>query len=92
VGGNCGIVVGAPYAEVLRSLRAIVGEMPILIPGVGAQGGDLVESVQAGMNANGTGIIINSSRETIYASSESDFASAARKVAEQLDVTIRSHA
>lgn len=91
-GGNCGIVVGAPYTENLRSLRAIVGDMPILIPGVGPQGGDLAMSVQVGLNAHGTGIIINSSRETIYASSESDFAPAARKVAEQLDATIRAQA
>ena len=64
-------------------MRAIVGEMPLLIPGIGAQGGDIDATVNAGSISNkpGTGMMINSSRAILYASSGTDFADAARKVA-----------
>ena len=77
--GNCGLVVGATYPEELASVRRIVGDMPILIPGIGAQGGDLEKTVQAGKNTRGQGMIINSSRGIIFASNGPDFAEAARR-------------
>lgn len=76
--GNCGLVVGATCPEELREIRERVGNMPILIPGVGAQGGDLNAAVKAGMDDNGRGIIVNSSRGVLYASNGKDFARAAR--------------
>jgi orotidine-5'-phosphate decarboxylase len=65
--GNCCLVVGATYPKELAEIRAIVGDMPLLIPGIGAQGGDLAATVKAGMNSKGNGMIINSSRGIIYA-------------------------
>lgn len=67
VNGNCGVIIGATYPEELRIVRGIVGDMPILIPGVGAQGGDIKAVVQAGKNSKGEGIIISSSRGIIFA-------------------------
>lgn len=77
--GNCGLVVGATYPEELAKVRAIAGLMPLLIPGIGAQGGDLEETVRAGKNSLGTGMIINSSRGIIFASRGGDFADVARR-------------
>jgi orotidine-5'-phosphate decarboxylase len=82
--GNCGLVVGATYPEELRTVRAIVPEMPILIPGIGAQAGDLELAVKHGVDTHGELAIINSSRQIIYASRGSDFAAAARSAAEKL--------
>jgi orotidine-5'-phosphate decarboxylase len=65
----------------LAEVRAIVGDMPLLVPGIGAQGGDIQSAVTAGRTANGTGLIINSSRAVLYASNGTDFAQAARSVA-----------
>ena len=62
-------------------MRSIVGDMPLLVPGIGAQGGDVVATVNAGATANGTGMMINSSRAILYASSGDDYAHAARNVA-----------
>lgn len=76
--GNCCLVVGATYPEELAEVRRIVGDMPILIPGIGAQGGDLEATVRAGRNSKNQGMIINSSRGIIFASKGSDFAEAAR--------------
>lgn len=76
--GNCLLVVGATYPEELAQVRKIVGDMPILIPGIGAQGGDVEKTVLAGRDSRGQGMIINSSRGIIYASSGPDFAEAAR--------------
>lgn len=67
--GNCAVVVGATYPKELEEVRAIVGDMPILIPGVGAQGGDVEATVKAGKDSRGWGIIISSSRGIIYADS-----------------------
>jgi orotidine-5'-phosphate decarboxylase len=82
--GNCAVVVGATYAEELRQVRAIVGDMPILIPGIGAQGGDIEATVRAGRDSRGQGMIINSARGIIYASSGDDFADAAAREARKL--------
>lgn len=65
-GENAGVVVGATYPEELKKVREIVGDMPILIPGIGAQGGDIAQSVKAGIDSNKQGIIINSSRAIIF--------------------------
>ena len=64
---NCGLVVGATYPDELREVRRIVGDMPILIPGIGAQGGDLEKTVQAGRDKYRKGMVINSSRGIIFA-------------------------
>jgi orotidine-5'-phosphate decarboxylase len=82
--GNCAVVVGATYPADLKRVRAIVGDMPILIPGIGAQGGEVEATVTAGKDSRGWGMIVNSSRSIIYASIEDDFAQAARKATEQL--------
>lgn len=82
--GNCGVVVGATYPEELKKVREIIGDMPILIPGVGAQGGDLEASVRNGINSKKQGIIITSSRSIIYAGAGADFAQTARSETEKL--------
>jgi orotidine-5'-phosphate decarboxylase len=81
--GQISLVVGATFPEEIAKVRAIVGDMPLLIPGIGAQGGDIDATVSAGKIAGkpGTGMIINSSRAILYASSGADFAKAAREVA-----------
>ncbi len=79
--GECGLVVGATWPEQLRSVRAIAGDLPILVPGVGAQGGDVVASVAAGSTGAGTGLLMSTSRDVLYASSGEDFADAARAAA-----------
>lgn len=78
---NLGLVIGATFPEQLKEIREMVGDMPILIPGVGAQGGDLEKVVQYGTTKNGKMAIINSSREIIFASSEKDFDQKAREKA-----------
>ena len=82
--GNCALVVGATYPEELREVRAIVGDMPILVPGIGAQGGDVQAVLRNGKNAQGSGLIISSSRAILYAGSGEDFAQAARREAQAL--------
>ena len=76
--GDCGLVVGATYPDELRQVRSIVGDLPLLVPGVGAQGGDVQATVQAGTDSAGAGMVINSSRAILYASKGPDFAEAAR--------------
>ncbi|RJR12811.1 orotidine-5'-phosphate decarboxylase [Candidatus Parcubacteria bacterium] len=88
--GNCGLVVGATYPDELKEVRSIVGDMPILIPGIGAQGGDLEKAVQKGRDAHGKGIILTAARSIIFASKEKDFADAARKETEKIDDQIRN--
>jgi len=80
---NCGLVVGATRPSELKRLRAIVPQMPLLIPGVGAQGGDLRQAVRYGCTASGDLAIVNASRSVLYASSGEDFADAARRNALQ---------
>jgi len=79
--GNIGLVVGATYAEQLKKIRELCPEFPLLVPGVGAQGGDLAAVVKYGVDANGEKAIINCSRQIIYASKGKDFAQAARREA-----------
>ncbi|MBC7500970.1 MAG: orotidine-5'-phosphate decarboxylase [Herminiimonas sp.] len=79
--GQCALVVGATFPQELQQVRAIVGDMPLLVPGIGAQGGDIAATVGAGRTASGTGMMINSSRAILYASADEGFASAARQVA-----------
>ena len=80
--GQLGLVVGATYPAEIERVRAVAPTLPLLIPGVGAQGGDAVATVKAGWRP-GAPIIVNSSRAVLYASAGPDFAAAARRVAEQ---------
>jgi len=89
--GNCLLVVGATYPRELAEVREIVGDMPLLVPGVGAQGADVAQAVQNGQTAAGTGLIISSSRAILYASSGDDFAPAARAAALALREQINTH-
>ncbi len=82
--GNIGLVVGATYPDELKIIRSNHPSMPILIPGIGAQGGDLASAVRYGVDSKGERALINSSRQIIYASQGKDFAQAARKVAAEL--------
>jgi len=82
--GNIGLVVGATYPEELRLIRSNHPDMLLLIPGIGAQGGELSSVVRYGVNSRGEKAIINSSRQIIYASPEKDFAQAARQAASSL--------
>jgi len=88
---NCGLVVGATNPDELKDIRKIVGDMPILIPGIGAQGGDLASSVRYGVNKKGERAIINSSRSIIFASPGDDFAGAARQAARKLKEDINTY-
>ena len=84
VHGNIGLVVGATYPEELRLIRQRYPGMPLLIPGIGAQGGELSKVTSYGVDAKREKTVINSSRQIIYASHEKDFAMAARHVAIEL--------
>lgn len=91
--GNCGLVVGATYPEEMRAIRAdIPPTIPILVPGVGAQGGDVAATVAANVDAGSNAFLIAASRSIIYASSGEDFAAAARSAAQTLDAEIRAAA
>ena len=79
--GDIALVVGATYPSELSRVRNIVGDMPLLIPGIGAQGGDIAATVEAGCDSQGYGMMINSSRAILYASDQPDFAEAARSAA-----------
>ncbi len=83
--GQCGLVVGATFPAELAQVRKIVGDMPLLVPGIGAQGGDVQATVQAGRTSAGAGMMINSSRAILYAKPDDQagetFAQAARRVA-----------
>ncbi len=82
--GNCGLVVGATYPQELRDIRSMCPDMPILVPGVGAQGGDLEASVAAGVDAFGEKAIIAVSRAVLFAGEGTDFATAAANEARAL--------
>lgn len=79
--GQCALVVGATWPKEIAAVRAIAGDMPLLLPGIGAQGGDIEAAVRAGRTAAGTGLVINSSRAILYAGAGEDYARAARQAA-----------
>ncbi|TSE33669.1 Orotidine 5'-phosphate decarboxylase [Tepidimonas charontis] len=86
--GQMGLVVGATYPQEIERVRAVAPTVPLLIPGVGAQGGDAVTTVRAGWRGDASGrttgpVVVNSSRAILYASAGDDFATAARVAAEQ---------
>ncbi|CAK8713759.1 orotidine-5'-phosphate decarboxylase [Candidatus Electrothrix laxa] len=88
---NCLLVVGATWPSQMSEIREIVGDMPFLVPGVGAQGGDVEAMVKSGQTNDGTGMIISSSRGILYASSGDDFAERARSVALELRDEINTY-
>jgi orotidine-5'-phosphate decarboxylase len=91
--GQLGLVVGATYPKEIERVRTLAPTVPLLIPGVGAQGGDAMATVKAGLRMQGDAIsghiIVNSSRAVLYASAGDDFAQAARAVAQQTRQTLQ---
>ena len=79
--GQCALVVGATFPNEIARVREIVGDMPLLVPGIGAQGGDIEATLKAGKTADGTGLMINSSRAILYAGAGDDYAAEARRAA-----------
>jgi len=88
---NVCLVVGGTYPKELAKVRKMAPDIPILVPGVGAQGGKVKDIVEAGMTDDHTGLIINASRSIIYASPDADFADAARKAAQKLRDEINTY-
>ncbi|MGB8633920.1 MAG: orotidine-5'-phosphate decarboxylase [Rhodanobacteraceae bacterium] len=86
--GNCALVTGATYPGELGQVRATVGDMPLLVPGIGAQGGDLAAVLQHGLTESGHGLMISSSRAILYASEGDDYAQAAATAARTLRESI----
>jgi orotidine-5'-phosphate decarboxylase len=84
INGQLGLVVGATYPRELARVRSIAPDLPLLVPGIGAQGGDVEATLAAGLSARGDGLVINSSRAILYAGAGEAFASEARKAALQL--------
>ena len=82
--GNCGLVVGATYPQELQTIRSLCPDLPILIPGVGSQGGDLEASVKAGVDRGGERAILAVSRSILYADSGDNYVDAARQEAQIL--------
>lgn len=89
--GNCGLVVGATFPAEIARVRELTGDMPLLVPGIGAQGGDVAATLAAGRTAAGTGLMINSSRAILYAGKGEDFADAARQAAIDTRDAINAH-
>ncbi|WP_323121496.1 orotidine-5'-phosphate decarboxylase [Burkholderia alba] len=89
--GQLGLVVGATFPNEIEVVRGLVGDMPLLIPGIGAQGGDVRATVAAGRTADGTGMMINSSRAILYAGNGEDFADAAALAARKTRDAINAH-
>jgi len=89
--GNCLLVVGATWPLELAQVRALVGDLPFLVPGIGAQGGDVEAVVTNGKTADGSGLVISSSRAILYAGGGEDFADAARAAAQDLRDSINRH-
>jgi orotidine-5'-phosphate decarboxylase len=88
---QCMLVTGATYPEELGQVRACVGDMPLLVPGVGAQGGDVQAVVSVGCDANGAGLCISSSRGIIYAGADADYADKAGEQAKLLRDQINAY-
>jgi orotidine-5'-phosphate decarboxylase len=89
--GNCALVTGATWPEQLAEVRALVGDIPLLVPGIGAQGGDVEAVVRHGRTADSSGLMINSSRAILYAGNGEDFAQASRAAAIELRDTINRY-
>lgn len=89
--GNCLLVTGATWPGEIGQIRALVGDMPLLVPGIGAQGGDVEAVVKNGQDSHGNGLLISSSRGILYASKGDDFADAARGAAISLRDEINQH-
>ncbi len=89
--GNCLLVTGATYPEQLAEVRAIVGDLPLLVPGIGAQGGDVEAVLHSGQSSDGSGLLISSSRAILYAGNDDDFANAARAATLELRDLINRH-
>ncbi|MFZ6708186.1 orotidine-5'-phosphate decarboxylase [Undibacterium sp. TC9W] len=91
--GQCALVVGATFPKELAQVRSVIGDMPLLVPGIGAQGGDIAATVQAGKTATGTGMMINSSRAILYAqpAAGESAADAVRRVALETRDAINLH-
>ncbi len=89
--GQCALVVGATFPAEIERVRAITGDLPLLVPGIGAQGGDIEATVKAGRTAAGTGLMINSSRAILYAGKGEDFAAAARAAAQETRTAINRY-
>jgi orotidine-5'-phosphate decarboxylase len=87
--GELGLVVGATFPEELRRVREIAPSLPLLVPGIGVQGGDIEATVEAGLDAEGAGLVINSSRAILYAGDDRRFAAAAREASLQARDSIR---
>ena len=81
--GQCALVVGATFPGEIARVREIVGDLPLLVPGIGAQGGDVEATLNAGRTTAGTGLMINSSRAILYAGKDENYAAAARRAAEE---------
>jgi len=81
--GQCALVVGATFPAEIARVREIVGDLPLLVPGIGAQGGDIAATVSAGKTAAGSGLMINSSRAILYAGKDEGFTEAARQAARE---------
>ncbi|MFZ0869969.1 MAG: orotidine-5'-phosphate decarboxylase [Rhodanobacter sp.] len=89
--GNCALVTGATWPEQLGEVRALIGDMPLLVPGIGAQGGDVAAVVRNGRSANGNGLLISSSRAILYAGNDAAFGAAARSATQELRDTINRY-
>jgi orotidine-5'-phosphate decarboxylase len=87
-GGELGLVVGATFPAEIAAVRRIAPTLPLLVPGIGAQGGDIVQTVAAGLDETGAGIVINSSRAILYAGDDRHFERAAREAAIRTRVAI----
>ena len=88
---NIGLVIGGTQPEHFASVRSLAPNMPFLIPGIGAQGGDIASAVRNGQDAAGAGILVNSSRGILYASSSDDYAQAARRATLALRDALNEH-
>lgn len=88
---NCMLVTGATYLEELSQIRTVAPQMTFLVPGIGAQGGDLEKTLRAGLNPQKSGVIISASRSVIFASREQNFAEKAREEAKKLTEEINKY-
>jgi len=87
--GNVGVVLGATFSDAFHAARSALGNgIPILVPGIGAQGGSLATAVREGVDAHGRALLVNASRSILYASSGADWKKAAAGEAERLKVQI----